>query len=375
VSYRRLFHAVLIRLDAERAHALAARTLGALTRVPGARLALRGLLVPRDPCLRVHALGMDMPTPLGVAAGVDKDASWFEGLGALGFGCVEVGTVTARAQPGNPRPRIRRLPAARALANSMGFPNPGAATVAERLAWRRRDGPGVGVNIGRAKLAADAAADYARSAARLAPLADYLVLNVSSPNTPGLRELQAADRLSELVTAVRTALHSAARTPPLLVKLAPDLSDAELDAVVDRALELELDGLVAVNTTTDATVLGDRMPPAPGGISGAPLRPRALEVLRRIHARAGDRLTLVAVGGIATPAHAWERILAGATLVQAYTGFIYGGPLWPWRMNRGLARRVRTAGLASIQDAAGSALAADDSLLATETVWQLPGSG
>jgi dihydroorotate dehydrogenase len=313
----------------------------------------------------VLALGLEFPGPLGLAAGFDKDARATAGLGSLGFGFVETGTVTARAQPGNPKPRMFRLPADRAIINRMGFNNDGAAALAARLRHRPRSGIIVGVNIGKTKAAADheAAADYAASARAVAGVADYVVVNVSSPNTPGLRDLQAVGRLQPVLTAVREALDAAAgeaqdaaagepldaavrgRRVPLLVKIAPDLSDADVDAVADLALELGLDGIIATNTTISraglASPAAEVTAAGAGGLSGPPLRDRALAVLTRLHARAGDRLVLIAAGGIDTPEDAWARLQAGATLVQAYTGFIYGGPLWPRRMHAGLARRMR----------------------------------
>jgi dihydroorotate dehydrogenase len=298
---------------------------------------------------------MTFPSPLGVAAGLDKNLTWLEELGALGFGFVEVGTVTALAQPGNPRPRIFRLPADGALINSMGFPNRGAVAATRRL--RGRTGRTlVAVNVGRSRAATDANADYRDSVRQLAPLADLLVLNVSSPNTPGLRDMQTADALSRLVRDVRAELDRIAVSIPLLVKISPDLDDAELDVIAQLALELRLDGIVAVNTTTsrDGLTSGGELAARPGGLSGRPLKGRALEVLRRLHAITGGDLVLVSVGGVETAADAWERIRAGATLVQAYTGFVYGGPLWPNRVNRGLSARLREGGIASIQDLVGS---------------------
>jgi dihydroorotate dehydrogenase len=349
ILYRLLFRLLLRRMEPERAHALTERTLA---RIP-ARLVRRALGRP-DPVLRVRAFGRELPSPLGVAAGIDKDAGWFEGLAALGFGFVEVGTITALPQAGNPRPRVFRLTEDRALLNSMGFPNPGAEAAARRLA-DRDTGTVVGINVGRSKLAEDAEADYRESVQLLAPLADYLVLNVSSPNTPGLRALQAVEPLGALIDAVRAV----APSTPLLVKVAPDLSDAELDAIADLAVGRGIEGIVAVNTTISRA--GLRAPlDRPGGVSGAPLKARALEVLQRLRARAGDRLLLVSVGGIETADDAWERIRAGATLVQAYTGFVYGGPLWPRRLNRELARRARAASAASIQDLVGSAAPAGE---------------
>jgi dihydroorotate dehydrogenase len=306
-----------------------------------ARALARRVLAPRDPALRVRALGLDLPSPIGLAAGFDKDATLLDPLGALGFGFVEVGTVTARAQPGNPRPRMFRLPADRALVNRMGFNNAGAQAAAARLARARDPGVVVGVNIGKTKVAADAAADYRASAAALAPHADYLVINVSSPNTPGLRDLQAVEQLEPLIAAVREGMGE--HRMPLLVKIAPDLADEDVDAVADLALELGLAGIIATNTTVERAGLRTEGVPPEGGISGAPLKARSLAVLRRLRARAGDGLVLVSVGGIESAEDAWERLQAGATLVQAYTGFVYGGPGWPRRVNRELARRLRAA--------------------------------
>ncbi|HEU0018974.1 MAG TPA: quinone-dependent dihydroorotate dehydrogenase, partial [Thermoleophilaceae bacterium] len=272
----------------------------------------------------------------------------FAGLGDLGFGHVEVGTVTARAQAGNAKPRVGRLPRDRALYNRMGFPNPGAEAFARRLAARPRHVV-VGVNVGKSMDVelADAAADYRATVRLLAPLADYLVINVSSPNTPGLRSMQSVDELRGLVDAVRDELRAVGHSPPLLVKIAPDLSDDDVDAIADYAVDAGLDGIVAVNTTIDTAVLEHSSPAERaavyGGISGAPLKRRAVAVLRRLRDRAGDDLVLISVGGIETADDAWERIAAGATLVQAYTGFVYGGPLWPRRINRELAQRARRA--------------------------------
>ncbi len=379
--YGLLYRVVLRRLPAEPAHRGGFGLIRAGAGVPGAARLLGRWLGPRDPVLRVRALGLEFPGPLGLAAGFDKDARGTRGLGALGFGFVEVGTVTARAQPGNDRPRMFRLSADRALVNRMGFNNEGAAAAAARLrgrADRARTGgagPGparadrarasrgliVGVNIGKTRTVPDeeAAADYAASARAVAGVADYVVVNVSSPNTPGLRDLQAAGRLRPVLVAVREALDASGggRRVPLLVKIAPDLTDADVDAVADLALELGLDGIIATNTTVSrdglASSPSEVAAAGAGGLSGPPLRARALAVLVRLRARAGDRLVLIAAGGIETPDDAWERLRAGATLVQAYTGFIYGGPLWPRRMHAGLARRARAAGLSSIGTASG----------------------
>ncbi|WP_131736876.1 quinone-dependent dihydroorotate dehydrogenase [Actinomadura roseirufa] len=372
--YRILFSVVLTRMQAETVHHLTLRLLRAIQAVPGAAGLLRRVLAPRDPGLTVRALGLEFPSPLGLAAGFDKDAVAYDALGAFGFGHVEIGTVTGRPQPGNPRPRLFRLVADRAVINRMGFNNLGSEAAAARL--RNRDGSTtgstgkstagstvVGVNIGKTKVVpeAEAAADYVASAERLAPHADYLVVNVSSPNTPGLRDLQAVEHLRPLLTAVREAadrvtvgrdttgwdraVHGGARRVPLLVKIAPDLADVDIDAVADLAVELGLDGIIATNTTIGRTGLRSAAALAKetGGLSGAPLRDRSVEVLRRLRARTGDRLVLISVGGVETADDVWERIRAGATLVQGYTGMIYGGPLWAHRINRDLSRRLRAS--------------------------------
>lgn len=357
--YRAFFRLVLQRLDSERAHALAIRALRLFAAIPGALALADRLLRPRDEGLRIRVLGLDFRSPLGVAAGVDKDATAFEPLLALGFGAVEVGTITARAQAGNERPRATRLPRDRALLNAMGFPNEGAEAAARRLARRRGQGA-IGVNVGKSRAVEldDAVADYRESVRRLAPAADYVVLNVSSPNTPGLREMQTADRLSALIAGVRQELSGSGRSVPLLVKLAPDLPNREIEEIAELALRAGLDGIIAINTTTDIGIAGRSQAEIAaqahgGGVSGAPLRDRAVEVLRLLHARTRGELPLVSVGGVETPEDAWLRILCGASLVQAYTGFVYGGPLWPRRMNRGIARLLRDSEWSSIGEAVG----------------------
>jgi dihydroorotate dehydrogenase len=355
--YRILFRLVLRHIPPEAAHRVAERMLAILGRTPGFRSVLRALLGTTDPRLSVTAFGLTFPTPLGVAAGLDKNLTWFEELAALGFGFVEVGTVTALPQPGNPRPRLHRLVSERALINRMGFPNRGAAAAAERLRARDRSAPNTGtvvaVNVGRSRAATDVAEDYRRSVAQVAPWADMLVLNVSSPNTPGLRDLQAAEPLGDLIAAVREELTQLGSRVPLLIKISPDLDDAELDAIARLALRLQLDGIVAVNTTTTRPGLGTGTQELAGGLSGRPLKARSLEVLRRLRALTGDQLVLVSVGGVETWRDVLERIRAGATLVQAYTGFVYGGPLWPRRINRALSAHLRAHGVATVQELIG----------------------
>lgn len=355
--YELFFRLALQHVDPERAHGLAKRSLRAVRATGVGRAAVRTLVGPTAPALETHALGLTFPTPIGVAAGLDKDATFFDDLAALGFGFVEVGTVTALPQGGNDRPRIARFPAQRALLNRMGFPNPGAESVAAKLAGRP-PGAVLGVNIGKSRGVSvdDAGADYRASVRLLAPVADYLVLNVSSPNTPGLREMQAVDRLRGLIADVRAELGAIGSAPPLLVKVDPDLDPPQLTAIVELALELALDGLVAVNTTVDRSALDGAAPFDGGGVSGRPLGDRALKVLRRIRQTAGDRLVVISVGGVESAEDAWRRMLAGATLVQVYTAFVYGGPSWPRRTNQQLAELVRSAGARSVQELVGSAV-------------------
>ena len=357
--YRALFRTVFQGMDPERAHRLGFGAIRAAAVAPGAGAALRTALGPRDPALRVEALGLEFPGPFGLAAGFDKNALAIDGLAALGFAFVEVGTVTGQAQPGNPAPRMFRLLRDRCLINRMGFNNDGANVVAARLARRRarlerrarrggRQPVILGVNIGKTKLVpeAEAVADYVYSATQLAPYADYLTVNVSSPNTPGLRNLQAVEVLGPLLLAVREAADAAAgRRVPLLVKIAPDLADEDVAAVADLAVRIGLDGIIATNTTIGRE--GLRTSPAEveacgaGGLSGPVLLPRALAVMRALRARVGPEMTLVGVGGITTAEDARAFLDAGASLLQGYTGFIYEGPFWAARIHRGLARTAK----------------------------------
>lgn len=338
--YPLLFRTVLTRFDPEFAHHLGALVIRVAGVEPVASV-LRRLTAPA-PDQRVHALGLTFESPFGVAAGFDKNVTMGRGLGALGFGHVEVGTVTALPQPGNPKPRLFRLVADRAVVNRMGFNNEGAAVAAARLRRlrRARRRPVIGVNIGKSRVVAvdDATTDYVRSARLLAPLADYLVVNVSSPNTPGLRGLQAVETLRPLLTAVKDA----AGDTPLLVKIAPDLADDEVQQIARLAVDTELSGLIATNTTIERA--GLRTPAATveaagaGGLSGAPLKQRSLDVLRLVRAAVPAEFVVISAGGVETAEDVRERIDAGATLVQGYTGFLYRGPLWARQINRGLAR-------------------------------------
>ncbi|MCL2422913.1 MAG: quinone-dependent dihydroorotate dehydrogenase [Micrococcales bacterium] len=342
--YRFLFRAVALRIDPERAHHWAFALIRGVAAIAPLRWVVASACkVPPEAATTVW--GRTLSSPMGMAAGFDKDARGVLGLVMLGFGFVEVGTITAMPQPGNPAPRLWRLPDIEALRNQMGFNNDGSARVAQRLARLRSTKAGqaafVGVNIGKTKAApiAGAAADYATSAERLAPYADYLVVNVSSPNTPGLRDLQETQALREVLTAVRQAADQATAERssdqvPLLVKIAPDLTDEQIDEIADLALDLHLDGVVAVNTTVDHDY-------GPGGLSGLPVRSRGLAVVARLRERLGPDPVIIGVGGIMTSADAARYVQAGATLVQGFTGFIYAGPAYAPRIGRALARQER----------------------------------
>ena len=368
--YPHLFNALFRKMDPEQAHHLGFGAIRRAGAAPGGLAVLRRLYPADSPVLRTAVFGVGFPAPFGLAAGFDKNAEGIDALAALGFGSVEIGTVTGQGQPGNEQPRLARLIADRAVVNRMGFNNGGAEEVARRLKRRvakpeRWDKvpPVVGVNIGKTKIVPEdeAATDYVVSTKLLAPYADYLVVNVSSPNTPGLRNLQAVEVLRPLLKAVRAAADEAVpgRHVPLLVKIAPDLADADVDAVADLALELRLDGIIATNTTIGREGLKsseEKITAAGGGgLSGAPLKARSLEVLRRLRSRTDGRLALVSVGGVETVNDAWQRLVAGADLVQGYTGFIYEGPAWASRINRGIAARVRAGGYTSLRDAVEAA--------------------
>jgi dihydroorotate dehydrogenase len=342
---------VLFQLDPERAHALAA---GALRAVGSAGRVLRP--VPHQ-SLRVKCLGLDFESPLGMAAGFDKGEVLVRGLHALGFGHVEVGTITPRPQAGNPRPRLFRLPEHRALINRMGFNNEGTTACGERLARLPREGRGVvGVNVGKNKDTPNerAVEDYLAAIDALHPWADYLVVNLSSPNTPGLRALQERAPLERLLGACVDRVRPLGK--PLLVKLAPDLAPEALDEAVDVAVACGASGVIATNTTIQrpGPVAAHRCASEAGGLSGAPLAPLALAALRRAHARAAGRIPIVGVGGIMDAPDAYARIRAGASLIQVYTGFVYGGPAFPRRILEELPELLRRDGFGSVEEAVGS---------------------
>jgi dihydroorotate dehydrogenase len=359
-----LVRPLLFRLPEERVHHWSSRALATILGSPRARSAVRRRLGEDAPELRIRRWGIEFPNPVGLAAGFDKAGNAFNALGALGFGFVEIGTVTALPQGGNPPPRLFRLPADRALLNRLGFNNPGADAVALQLAGTPIE-PILGINLGKSKVTPLEAAtdDYLRSLELLQPFARYMVVNVSSPNTPGLRELQDARPLRQLLSALGARSREIARDagrepPPILLKIAPDLEDTQIDEAVDIAVEEGAAGIIATNTTISRA--GLRTPASrvealgAGGISGAPLRHRAREVTVRIFRRTGGELPIVGVGGIFSADDAWDRIRAGASLVQLYTGFVYGGPGTPHRIRRGLAEHLRAAGARRIDDVVGS---------------------
>lgn len=361
--YRSILRPVLFRLPPESVHELALRGLS-LAFAPGFARGLASRHYESAPFGELGRFGLRFKNPVGLAAGFDKNGLAAQGLAALGFGFVEVGTVTHRAQAGNPRPRLFRLPLDRALVNRLGFNNEGAATVASHLA-RHRPGCVLGINIGKSRVVPieEAVEDYLASFEVMYPLADYMVVNVSSPNTPNLRELQRASALKALLKALQRRNEELSRGPeglgpvPLLVKIAPDLEAEELESIVEVAESTGLKGIIATNTTTSR--VGLRTPAreveryGEGGLSGAPLRARSTEVVARLYNLTRGRLTIIGTGGIFTAADAWQKICAGASLVQLYTGFIYEGPGVVRRINEGLALILRREGFASLDEAVG----------------------
>lgn len=351
----------LFALPPEAAHQAAVGWLGAALSTRPARAASRAFLDVRDPALRVRRWGIEFPAPVGLAAGFDKSGSAFNALGALGFSHIEIGTVTAEGQPGNPPPRLFRLPDDGALLNRMGFNNPGADAVARRLRGETIE-PILGINLGKSKVTPleRAAEDYLYSVDRLLPYARYLVVNVSSPNTPGLRSLQETEPLRALLSAVVGRVREArgeGEEVPVLVKLAPDLTDPQCEEAVGIAMEAGVSGIIATNTTVSRVGLRTRAARVEGmgagGISGRPVLRRAQEVVQLIHRQTGGAVPIIGVGGIFTAEDAWQRILAGASLLQVYTGFIYQGPTIARDIHIGLLERMRREGVRSIDEVVG----------------------
>lgn len=338
--YDLVYRSLIVRMDAETAHRAAIRLLAGSMRVPGGRRALGRMAGEADDRLRLRVWDQPFANPLGVAAGLDKNGEAVEALIALGFGHVEVGTVTLRPQPGNDRPRVWRVIERDAAINAMGFPSAGSASVRARMISLRPRGV-VGVNIGKNRDTPleQAAEDYAALVPVVFPLANYIAVNVSSPNTPGLRTLQLAGELERILVAVvdanqRTATLADRRPKPILVKISPDLTDDEIAAVASAAVDNGARGIIATNTTTRRSAIPERYAELPGGLSGAPLRDRANHVVKVLYRIVGDRVPIVGVGGIANGADAIERIRSGATLVQLYTGFTFAGPALAGRILR-----------------------------------------
>lgn len=343
--YKQFAKPLLFKLDAEQAHHFIFDNVKRLGRVPGTSALLRALYDYRHPSLEREVFGLKFPNPVGLAAGFDKNALLTDELATMGFGFVEIGTVTPRPQPGNPTPRLFRLPQDEALLNRMGFNNDGAAAAAERLGRRRNRQLIIGGNIGKNKDTPNeqAGADYVAAFDELAEVVDYFVVNVSSPNTPGLRELQDKEPLIKLLQQVQERNLARPKPRPLLLKIAPDLTDAQLDDILEIARETKLSGLVATNTTiarpetlrTAATTVANY---GAGGLSGRPLRARATEVIRYLHQHSQGELPIIGAGGIHSAQDALEKLAAGATLVQLYTGFIYEGPSLVKQINQALVQ-------------------------------------
>ena len=349
--YESLVRPLLFRLDSERAHEVGVRGMALLGTLAPLRCALERRFARAMRGTRpVHAFGLTFPNAVGLAAGFDKNAEAWPAAAALGFGHVEIGTITALAQPGNPKPRMFRYPAHEAIINRMGFNNEGAEAVAARLAKQPKPGARkipLGINLGKSKVTEieNAPEDYLASFARLADYADYLVLNVSSPNTPNLRQLQDESRLRELLDAVTKANRTRATQPgkqrvPILLKIAPDLTWPQIDAVLGVIAEFALDGIIATNTTLARPGYFATVSEA-GGLSGAPLRTRSTEIINYIARATRGRLPIIGVGGITDVAGAAEKLDAGATLVQVYTGMVYRGGFFAAELARGLADRHR----------------------------------
>ncbi|WP_334175654.1 quinone-dependent dihydroorotate dehydrogenase [Pseudoxanthobacter sp.] len=347
--YRGLARRALFCLEAEKAHRLTIAALASgLARVPQPR---------PDPALRQTLFGLDFPNPLGMAAGFDKDAEVPDAVLGLGFGFTEIGTVTPLAQPGNPRPRLFRLVEDRGIINRMGFNNAGHAPALARLRARRGRPGIVGVNVGANKDAADRMADYVTGIARFAAVADYFTVNVSSPNTPGLRDLQAKAALEELLARALEARDAAAegagRRVPVLLKIAPDLDEHGLDDVAEAIAGSGLDGLIVSNTTISRPALASPRARESGGLSGRPLFPLSTIALAKMRGRVGPGLPLIGVGGVDSAETAFAKIAAGANLVQLYSGLVYEGPDLIGRILGGLSAELKRRGLASLADASG----------------------
>ena len=340
----RFYHSMLFMLDAERAHRLTVAGVAAWAKA-GSPLAHNVAPTPR---LTMRVAGLEFPNPLGLAAGVDKDGVAIDGWFALGFGSVEIGTLTPLPQPGNPRPRLFRLVADRAVVNRFGFNNDGVPAALSRVAGARRQGV-LGINVGANKDAADRIADYVRGVTDAAPMADYVTINISSPNTPGLRDLQHGAALAELLAAC----HQARGTTPLFLKVAPDLDEAAIDDIARAAIDHRIDALVVGNTSVTRPTLRSTEGSESGGLSGRPLAPLARQALAQFRTATGGAIPLIAVGGIDSGAEAYARIRGGASLVQLYTALVYEGPGLAARILADLDALLQRDGFASVAEAVG----------------------
>ena len=350
--YRSLLRPILFRLQPETAHHLALKSLSLVKPFIGRPVA-------PDESTSIKLFGRTFPNPIGLAAGFDKDGVALQELASLGFGHIEAGTVTFHAQPGNPKPRLFRLPKDQALINRAGFNNEGAAAFAQRVRAVRPDCV-LGVSIGKSKITPleNAIDDYLGSFDLVYDVADYVAVNVSSPNTPQLRELQQADQLTALLRALQTRNREGEHTPvPMLVKLSPDLNVNELEMILDVVMKENIDGIIATNTTTsrDNLTSAEQVVAAcgEGGLSGRPLRSRSTEIISQIYRLTEGRIPIIGVGGIFTAEDAWEKICAGASLVQLYTGFIYEGPFVARKINKGLIEIMKREGVSHLQDVIG----------------------
>ncbi|MFP4978851.1 quinone-dependent dihydroorotate dehydrogenase [Paenibacillus sp. CN-4] len=358
--YRRMAKPIFFKMDPERAHHLVIDGMHSAARLPGGAAALKAMYgVTETPDLAVDLFGLHFPTPVGLAAGLDKNAQAVTGFSSIGFGFMEVGTVTPKGQPGNELPRLFRLPSDEALINRMGFNNEGAEAMAVRLRRLSKRPIPVAVNIGRNKITPNEEAheDYRRCIRTLYPYADFFVVNISSPNTPDLRSLQHGSGLAFLLEQVKEemAMQGAERgSKSLLVKIAPDVSEAELEAMVETLANAGVDGIIATNTTVSRDGLTHRNAGETGGLSGKPLRDRSTEIIRQIYRQTGGKLPIIGSGGIFDSRDAYAKIRAGASLVEIYTALIYEGPEVNRKLHAGLRRLLKADGFRHISEAVGA---------------------
>ncbi len=357
----KLLRAMLFRLDAETSHRLAFAALDLLHRLPGASRIARAICSRNAPSLPVSVMGLTFPNPVGLAAGLDKNAEHIQPLSDFGFGFLEVGTVTPRPQPGNPRPRLFRLARHAAIVNRMGFNNVGVYRLITNLVRQGKPCP-VGINIGKNRdtPAERSVDDYLSALQAVYAHADYVAVNVSSPNTPGLRDLQNEQDLDALLRALKAEQAVLAekhgRYVPIALKIAPDLDDAQIAAIAGRVLEHHFDAVIATNTTVTRPGLAQEpLAAQAGGLSGRPLKTLSTEIIRKLHAHLRGRVPIIGVGGVESAGDAWEKLLAGADLIQIYTGFIYEGPRLVREIVRGLAERVAAAGCRDLPEAVARA--------------------